>query len=272
LELLRENGIAEDSFAGRDFVRKTDVLKYLGIKETSAVQNVHPKPLERAAPTPRGGKLPSNISKEKLPAHKLIEIQHLSNSQNILTSNFAVKVKFPVAPSSGSGSAPFSRLKNKLTPIILKCVCQVLKEFREVNAFFHENHVCYYKDVNLGYALDLGEGLKVVGLGDLSDKTLDEINKLILDYARMYLRKKLTAECLTGSTFTVTDLSGDSVLSFSPLINKNQSAVLGISSIDEDDGCFILNLVFDHRVSEGKQSAQYLNKLKKKIIESIILE
>ena len=48
-----------------------------------------------------------------------------------------------------------------------------------------------------------------------------------------YLRKSLTPKELTGSTFTVTELSLYGVDRFIPLVNKNQSSILAISSVDE---------------------------------------
>ena len=38
---------------------------------------------------------------------------------------------------------------------------------------------------------------------------------------------------LTDITFTITDLSSFGAISFTPLINKNNSAILGVSKIDE---------------------------------------
>ena len=80
-----------------------------------------------------------------------------------------------------------------------------------------------------------------------------------------YLNKSFTPEQLTGSTFTITDLSSFGASAVVPLVNSNQSAILGISSIDKKLNRVNLSLSFDHRVTEGKVASQFLLELKERI-------
>ena len=66
-------------------------------------------------------------------------------------------------------------------------------------------------------------------------------------------------------SFTITDLSAESVAFFRPLINMMNSAILGISSIDEKLKRCMLSLTFDHRVTEGKLAAQFLHELTQRL-------
>ncbi len=80
-----------------------------------------------------------------------------------------------------------------------------------------------------------------------------------------YLDEALQVDDLTDITFTITDLSAEGVSFFRPLVNMMNSAILGVSSIDEKMQRCILTVTFDHRVTEGKLVAQFLNELKERI-------
>lgn len=74
---------------------------------------------------------------------------------------------------------------------------------------------------------------------------------------------------LAGGTFTITDLSGEGVSSFRPLINQGQSAILGVCSEvfapGGKVGRFDLTLAFDHQLTEGRTAARFLNDLRERL-------
>jgi len=262
-ELLKAHGLSETLFLGRNFVRESDIANYINkIPSKSSLTVDHSK--ETAVD------LPLNAQPSKLSVSKRFEIRSLSNSQNLVTSNISVKVRVPSTFFEDKSTSYFDNLKNDITPFLLIKQCGLLKRIKELNAFYHEDSVYYYEEAQLGYVLDLGKGLKVVNLGDVSEKTCAEVKRLLMTYLAKYTRDKLSVDDLNGATFTVTDVSAEGVLSFSPLINRFQSAILGISSIDEVEKYFILNLVFDHRVTEAKKAALCLKELKEATEQFIV--
>jgi len=96
---------------------------------------------------------------------------------------------------------------------------------------------------------------------------LVEIEKSLSGGIYSYFKSKLSVEEITGSTFTISDLSAFGVDRFIPLVNYKQSAILGISSVDKKLERLNLSLTFDHRITEGKMAAQFLSKLVKAIEE-----
>jgi len=259
IELMKKHDLSEEIFHGKDLVKEADVLLHMNAlsdykKNKPAEISLH-----------RSFLIPTDTKVVELPSQKVMEIQALTNNQNMITSNFCVKVKLPANFFNREQTTAFDNLKNNLTPLILKYLYTLLKKFKEFNAFYHDNCIHYYNYINIGYALDLDKGLKVANLGDLGKKTCSEIISIIFDCVSKYIREGFSIKDLSGTTFTVTDVSAEDVLFFSPLINKFQSAVLGISSIDSDNMSFLLNLVFDHRVTEGKKAAQFLKELKNEI-------
>jgi pyruvate dehydrogenase E2 component (dihydrolipoamide acetyltransferase) len=159
----------------------------------------------------------------------------------------------------------FGSLTNSLTPVILISVCKALKKFKEFNAFFHNDSINLHKIVNLGYILDLGEGIKVVNLGDLENKNITAVAKTIFQKIIKYKQGHIGIKDIDGTTFTVSDLSSENVYSFFPLINKFQSAIMGIAGIDKKTNSFLLSLTFDHRVTEGRAGSLFLNYIKEEI-------
>jgi pyruvate/2-oxoglutarate dehydrogenase complex dihydrolipoamide acyltransferase (E2) component len=105
-------------------------------------------------------------------------------------------------------------------------------------------------------------GLKVLTLYNTNKLSVHEIENLLTEKFDKYSKQTLEIADLTNSTFTITDLSKSGIHFFKPLINKNQAAILGISGVDFKTNSFNVSITFDHRVTEGKTIAAFLNSLK----------
>ena len=72
---------------------------------------------------------------------------------------------------------------------------------------------------------------------------------------------------MIDSSLTITDLSGFDILYFHPLINGKQSAIIGIGGDStQPDYPMSINMTFDHRVSDGREVATFLNQLRARLI------
>jgi pyruvate/2-oxoglutarate dehydrogenase complex dihydrolipoamide acyltransferase (E2) component len=159
----------------------------------------------------------------------------------------------------------FDVLKDTLLPIVVYETSRLLNTYKEFNAYYADGQIAYYRSVNIGVAVDIDDGLKVLTIPD-TDKLLPrQIEAALSERIDRYLQRKLKPDHITGSTFTISDLSSQGLSCFQPLINKDQSAILGISGVDEKLGRSTLSLVFDHRVTEGMRACQFLNELKERV-------
>jgi pyruvate/2-oxoglutarate dehydrogenase complex dihydrolipoamide acyltransferase (E2) component len=218
------------------------------------------------------GKIESNIEDlENIPGTtitevnlaKLSEIRALSSVQSggiVSTIFMFIDIERPVKYSS-----PMFDGSDSLLPIIVFEASKLLKKYPILNAYFDKNIIRMYDDVNIGVAFDIDDGLKVYTIQNSDSLSLSEIELSISSGVDVYLDKKLTPEQLTGSTFTITDLSSFGVERLIPLVNYNQSSILGISSIDNKLHRANLSLSFDHRVTEGKTVSQFLFDLKSRV-------
>ncbi len=198
----------------------------------------------------------SPIKKREIENLNAVQSSHLSNVVSMLidVTSFIDKLK---------RESKF--FKNSLLLIVISKLPALLEEYPEFNAFYKDGTIGFYKNIAIGFAVNLGDGLRVLKLPVTNEKSIAEIEIMIFDMIKQYLDKKLTPQDLARVTFTVTDLSNEGIHFFIPLIPKGQSAILGISAIDEKLQRSIVSLSFDHRVTDGKKASEFLRKLKKRI-------
>ncbi len=199
------------------------------------------------------------VRKKPLILSKKIEIQALSNVQSAgMVSTIFYNIDdcdFPESENLILNSA------GSILTIITFEVSRLLKKYPMLNAYYDNDFIMEYVDINVGIALDIDDGLKVYTLRKSDTLAFKKIEYEISQGIYHYMRKSLTTDHIKGSTFTITDLSSLGVDRFIPLINYKQSAVLGISAFDNKLKRFTLSLSFDHRVTEGKIASKFLSEL-----------
>jgi pyruvate dehydrogenase E2 component (dihydrolipoamide acetyltransferase) len=111
--------------------------------------------------------------------------------------------------------------------------------------------------------------------------TLAELSLRMHELAAQAAAGTISIDDLSGATFTVSNLGGLGIESFTPLLNPPQVAILGVDAIQlkpvrrEGAVVFIdsigLSLTCDHQVIDGAPGARFLQALKAKIenLESI---
>ena len=130
-------------------------------------------------------------------------------------------------------------------------------------SYYDGKKVYYYDEVNIGVALDLDNQLKVPVIQKADGLSIADLEQKIAYFIDCYLDNKFSYKDLTAGSFTVTDLSGENIFSFQPLINGLQSAILGIGMDSELPGKpMTLTMVFDHKVHSGAAISNFLNQLK----------
>ncbi len=261
LRLLASSALDPASFTGRDFVTAGDVRRLLVPAKTPTP--APPSSTTRLASSP----IPIDHNKvvvEKLASAKKREIAYLGEVQTAgLTSTLNTFIEtdgiFLLLNRS------FKYLKDTLLPVIIYESSRLLKDYPLLNAYFAGDAIAIYKDVNPGFAIDIDKGLKVLKVAGAGTRSMTDIEAEILRLSGNYLDEKLQLEELTDISFTITDLSAEGVNFFQPLVNRMNSAILGVSSVDPRLQRCMLSLTFDHRVTEGKAVARFLQELKQRI-------
>jgi pyruvate dehydrogenase E2 component (dihydrolipoamide acetyltransferase) len=165
----------------------------------------------------------------------------------------------------------------KLTylPFIFRAAIQGLKDFPQVNASIDGDNIVYKKDINLGIAVALDNGLIVPVIRNADEKNLLGLSRAINDLANRARTKKLNPEEVQGGSFTITNPGIFGALYGMPLINQPQVAILGVGSIDKravviDDAIAIrpvchITLGHDHRLVDGADAGRFLSFVKERL-------
>jgi pyruvate dehydrogenase E2 component (dihydrolipoamide acetyltransferase) len=249
--LIASSGIDKAIFRGFDFVTVADVTNLL---KPAGKEKVAPKP---TAIQPVD---PAKAIVERLSSAKKREIEYLSDVQAAgLTSTVNCHVEMEGIFTHLNPALQY--LKGTLLPVIVYEASRLLVEYPLLNAWFNGDGVAVYREVSPGFAIDIDKGLKVVRIAGAGNKSIGEIERDILRLSGSYLDDALQVEDLTEITFTITDLSAEGVAFFRPLVNKMNSAILGVSAIDEKLQRCMLSLTFDHRVTEGRTAARFLKEM-----------
>ncbi len=157
-------------------------------------------------------------------------------------------------------------------PFVIRAVTKAIREVPIVNASWGEAGIVIKKDIHIGIATALEEGLLVPVVRHADRKGLTHLAKEVADLAERARTKKLTPEEVQGGTFTITNHGGFGSLFSTPIIHQPQIAILGVGAIQKrtvvvNEAIAIrsmgyLSLSFDHRVIDGATADQFMAKVK----------
>jgi pyruvate/2-oxoglutarate dehydrogenase complex dihydrolipoamide acyltransferase (E2) component len=158
-------------------------------------------------------------------------------------------------------------------PFVIRAVTRAIRDVPIVNSAWGEQGIIVKKDIHVGIATALEDGLLVPVLRHADRKGLTQLAKEVADLAERARSKKLSPEEVQGGTFTITNHGGFGSLFSTPIIHQPQIAILGIGAIQKramvlnNEAIAIrsmgyLSLSFDHRVIDGATADQFMGKVK----------
>jgi len=172
--------------------------------------------------------------------------------------------------SAGEGAAA---AKITVNDFVLKAAVQAAVEVPRVNASFDRDAIVQYADIDLGIAVAIEDGLLTPVIRAAQNKSLREMSEVAKDLAHRARNKRMKPEEFQGGTFTVSNLGGMGIDSFSAVINPPQGFILAVGTItkvpvvDDSDQIIVghrmsLTMSCDHRVIDGALGAEYLKELR----------
>jgi pyruvate dehydrogenase E2 component (dihydrolipoamide acetyltransferase) len=280
--LLAEHDLDADDIAGTGIegrVTRNDVMAHLDRAGSRGPGAAKPPTAPRPAPaaaTPRAGGanevIPfSNIRKRT--AEHMVRSQ--ATSAHVLT---AIEVDFEAVDRVRLAEKDAFKAEEGFSltylPFVSRAVIDAIRDFPHVNASVGDNQLIVHRAVHLGFAVDLNfEGLIVPVVHDADGKRLRSIARELADLAARARSKKLNADEISGSTFTITNPGGFGTFITAPVINQPQVAILSTDGVkkrpvvvelpDGSDAIAIhpvgmLALSFDHRAFDGAYASAFL--------------
>jgi len=258
-------------------VTKHDILGFIESgKAAPAPQPAQARPVPQPGPAFRPGEnvqiVPMSVMRKKIAEHMVLSAHTSPHVYSVYEVNFgcvhALREKRKAEYEAAGAKLTF-------TAFIAKVVVDALRQFPIVNASVDGDNIIYKKDINLGIAVALDNGLIVPVIRSADEKNLLGLSRAINDLAARARSKKLNPDEVQGGTFTITNPGIFGALYGLPLINQPQVAILGVGGIEKravviDDAIAIrpvchLTLGYDHRLVDGADAGRYLSYVKERL-------
>jgi pyruvate dehydrogenase E2 component (dihydrolipoamide acetyltransferase) len=216
--------------------------------------------------------VPMTIMRKKIAEHMVLSARTSPHVYSVYEVDF-----HRVSQLRDKKKGEYERNGSKLTftALIAKVIVDALRAFPVVNASIDGENIVYKKDINLGIAVALEQGLIVPVIKNADEKNLVGLSRSIEDLAARARSKKLNPDEVQGGTFTITNPGIFGAVYGLPLINQPQVAILGVGAIEKravviNDAIAIrptchLSLGYDHRLIDGADAGRFLSYIKERL-------
>ena len=276
-KILAEKGIDPSTVTGTGKggrITKADAEKATAAKAAPAPTNEKPQPsvdLTPLVPFSRNERREKMSRMRRTIASRLVDAKN--NSAMLTTFNEAdMSAIFKLRKTYQEKFVEKYGVKLGFMSIFSKACAQVLLEMPEVNARLDGDHLIFHDFVDISIAISTDTGLVVPPVKNVESLNFAQIELKIKELAGKARSGKLTLEEMTGGTFSITNGGIFGSMMSTPILNKPQSAILGMHNIINRpiaiDGEVVvrpmmyLAMSYDHRVIDGKSSVTFLVKVK----------
>ncbi|MBT5053678.1 MAG: 2-oxo acid dehydrogenase subunit E2 [Gammaproteobacteria bacterium] len=154
------------------------------------------------------------------------------------------------------------------TDLVIKAVAKALGQHPMMNSRFDDTEITLLREIHMGLAVSVPEGLLVPVIRNVHELDLKEIAQESARLATAARNGTLGLDDYAGGTFTISALGMFGVNSFTPIINQPQTGILGVNQLFDGltwDGDkpiktkqMNLSLTWDHRAVDGAPAAEFL--------------
>ncbi|MCA9921774.1 MAG: 2-oxo acid dehydrogenase subunit E2 [Anaerolineales bacterium] len=158
------------------------------------------------------------------------------------------------------------------TAYIVAATVQALKQHPLVNSTWTDDGIKLLREINIGMATALDEGLIVPVIKNADSLNLLGIARVVNDLANRARNKALKPNEVQDGTFTLTNHGTSGSLFATPIINQPQCGILGTGKIEKrvkviNDAIAIrtmayVSFTFDHRILDGATADYFVASIK----------
>jgi 2-oxoglutarate dehydrogenase E2 component (dihydrolipoamide succinyltransferase) len=251
-------------------ITKNDILGFIKTGPAPAVAVARPAGHVPAfKPGERVEIVPMTIMRKKIAEHMMLSAHTSPHVYSVYEVDFH---RLSQLRDKKKGEYERNGAKLSYTALVAKATVDAIRAFPFTNASIDGDNIVYKKDINLGIAVALEQGLIVPVIRNADEKNLLGLSRAIDDLAQRARTKKLNPDEVQGGTFTITNPGIFGAVYGLPLINQPQVAILGVGVIEKravvvNDAIAIhptchLSLGYDHRLIDGADAGRFLAYLK----------
>jgi pyruvate dehydrogenase E2 component (dihydrolipoamide acetyltransferase) len=175
--------------------------------------------------------------------------------QSLRTPVFHLSTRVSFQPLSAISETA----KLSLTLLLCRAAALSIIQHPRINALWTRDGIAERERIDIGIAVDTGNGLVTPVLRDVGGRPLPEIAEDWRILKEMSLKGRLAPENYSGGTFYLSNLGMfPHVASFDAILPASAGAILAVSAPDGDDGGNLLTLTSDHRTIYGAQAAAFM--------------
>ncbi|NTW03817.1 MAG: 2-oxo acid dehydrogenase subunit E2 [Oscillochloris sp.] len=265
-------------------VTKHDVLRFLertesgrleaGDQEPGTEGSSSVAPIHTTDPTPRT----PDLSFERVPLSPMRRAiaEHMERSVRTaphVTAVIEVDLSRVVSHRAAHQAAFATQgVRLTFTPYFIQATLAGLRHAPVLNGSFSPEGIIRYRQMHIGLAVALDEGLIVPVVHNADEKNLLGLARMVNDLAERARTHRLQPAETQGGTFSITNHGITGSLFATPIINQPQAGILGVGAImkrpvvvsqGEIDAIAIkpmcyLSLTFDHRIADGTTGDAFL--------------
>ena len=286
--IAKEEGISTDELSripgsgaeGR--VTKQDMLDYLAARSNGHSKNTG---VTKTPPSISQPKAPASISggdeliemdrMRKMIASRMVESKRISAHVTSFVEADMTNIVLWREKNKEAYKAKYGE-GITFTPFFIDAVAKAIRDFPMINISVEGDHILKKKDINIGMAVALPSGNLIVPVIRNADQlNIVGISKKVNDLANRARINKLTADDVTGGTYTVSNVGSFGNIMGTPIIAQPQVAILAIGAIVKKPAVvetptgdviairhkMFLSHTYDHRVVDGSLGGMFVRKV-----------
>ena len=163
-------------------------------------------------------------------------------------------------------------VKISFNDILVKAVAMAIRKHPDINSSWFDSHITLHKDINIGIAVSVDNGLVVPVIKNADIKSFSSISEETNVFIQKAKENKLQPVDWESNTFTISNLGMFGIDDFTAIINPPDACILAVGAIKErpiiKNGSIVkgnimrLTLSCDHRLVDGVVGSKFLNTLK----------
>jgi pyruvate dehydrogenase E2 component (dihydrolipoamide acetyltransferase) len=164
--------------------------------------------------------------------------------------------------------------KVSFNAFMIKFVAEALKRYPSVNASWQGDKIIEFGSIDIGLAVDLGNGLITPIVRNAGNKGVVQIDAELKQLIKKAGDGSLKPEEYSGATFSISNLGSFGVDEFTAVINPPGSAILALGKVNktpvyDESGSLVpvsqmvMTLSADHRVIDGALAGRFLSELQR---------
>ncbi len=274
--IAREHGVDLTEVQGTGVsgrITKEDILKHVEVGTTSTPA-VSSKITEMGGVTFGPGEqirvAPMTVMRRKIAERMILSRRTSAHVHSVFEVDFSQVASLREADVAADGQGKLTYLA-----FVAQAVVHALRIVPLVNASLDGDRVVYRKEINLGIAVALENGLIVPVIKRADKLDIAGLSLAIRDLAERARGKSLKPEDVEGGTFTITNPGAFGSSFGIPIINQPQVAILCVGAIQKrpvvvNDDVVVrlrayLTLGFDHRLIDGATADHFLSSIRDKV-------